>query len=105
MHFMNRFPAITGLPFIDEILTTGAGATFRPAPKEETKMDEKKIDQGIMQYFQYEHLKEPLRPVSAEFCELAKKMDALLPQGAEKAVCLRKLLEAKDAGVRSFLSK
>ena len=34
--------------------------------------------------------------VSAPIGELAKEMDDLLPDGAEKSAGLRKLLEAKD---------
>ncbi len=59
----------------------------------------------IMQYFAYEHLPEHLQPASQPFCELARKLDAELPDGPEKSVCLRKLLEAKDAGVRARLAK
>lgn len=58
----------------------------------------------IMRYFQYEHLPEgPLRQTSKMFSDLADILDANLPSGAETATALRKLLEAKDAAVRSAL--
>lgn len=55
----------------------------------------------ILRYFAYEHLPENLRPISKKFCDLANWMDMNLKDGPEKSVALRKLLEAKDAAVRS----
>jgi len=56
----------------------------------------------VLQHFSYSHLPAGLRGVSKEFHVLAhtlvKDWDL---QGAEIVVCLRKLLEAKDAAVRS----
>ena len=67
-------------------------------------MSEERKPSEIMQYFTYKHLSSPeLRVVSQAFAEIAREMDEELPPGAEKAVCLRKLLEAKDAAVRSAL--
>lgn len=57
----------------------------------------------IMKFFAYEHLPERLRGVSAEVCEVARRMDATLPDGPEKSAGLRKLLEAKDCFVRASL--
>ncbi len=57
----------------------------------------------MMKYFEYAHLPENLQKVSAPICELAKEMDATLPDGAEKSAGLRKLLEAKDCLVRASL--
>lgn len=58
----------------------------------------------IMRYFAYNHLPEgPLRETSKLFSDLAIELDALLIAGAESATALRKLLEAKDAAVRSAL--
>lgn len=57
----------------------------------------------ILKYFKYEHLPTPLQAVSGPFCELAKKLNKELPDNEEKAVTLRKLLEAKDAAVRASL--
>lgn len=57
----------------------------------------------IMKYFAYEHLPAHLQEVSKPIGELAKQMDESLPDGPEKSVGLRKLLEAKDALVRAKL--
>lgn len=59
----------------------------------------------ILQFFAYEHLPPNLRDVSRPFAELALDLDARLPDGAEKAAGLRKLLEAKDCAVRAVLTK
>ena len=55
----------------------------------------------IMRYFEYDHLPQALQEVSKDLCELAKKLDASLPDCAEKTAGLRKLLEAKDCFVRA----
>lgn len=57
----------------------------------------------IIKYFEYEHLPPHLQEVSKPIGDLAKLMDAMLPNGPEKAVGLRKLLEVKDALVRAKL--
>ena len=57
----------------------------------------------IMQFFSYKHLPEAMQKVSAPFCELAEKVAAELPPNAERAIALRKLLEAKDAAVRAVI--
>ena len=57
-----------------------------------------------MEFFSYEHLPEPLKRISQPVCDLARQMDATLPDGAEKSAGLRKLLEAKDCLVRASLS-
>lgn len=59
----------------------------------------------MSQFFQYKHLPEHLQEISKDFCELADKIVEKYPRNAERTVCLRKLLEAKDAGVRTFLYK
>lgn len=56
----------------------------------------------ILQFFKYAHLPDALQRISKPFCELAHWMvdhDDL--GGPELTVALRKLLEAKDAAVRS----
>lgn len=59
---------------------------------------------SIMDYFEYDHLPEgPLRGVSRQWGELATAMFLQLPDGPEKTVALRKLLEGKDAAVRAAL--
>lgn len=57
----------------------------------------------VMKYFAYEHLPALLQEVSKPIGDLARKMDESLPDGPEKSVGLRKLLEAKDALVRAKL--
>jgi len=55
----------------------------------------------IMKYFAYEHLPNHLLGLSREVHNLAQTMDNALPDNAEKAAGLRKLLEAKDCFVRA----
>lgn len=57
----------------------------------------------IMKYFEYNHLPEKLKTVSAPICIMAKQIDESLPDGPEKSAGLRKLLEAKDCFVRAAL--
>jgi hypothetical protein len=57
----------------------------------------------MLQWFQYDHLQEPLRKVSVYFFELAHNICASCEPGPERTVALRKLLEAKDAAVRARL--
>lgn len=58
-----------------------------------------------LQYFQFNHLPAGhLRRTSALFNTLAWKMAKTLPRSEETAVAIRKLLEGKDAAVRSALS-
>jgi hypothetical protein len=58
---------------------------------------------GVLRYFEFDHLKTPLRQVSAECHALAHQMVADLPDGQELTAGLRKLLEAKDCFVRAAL--
>ena len=55
----------------------------------------------ILRYFNFLHLPESLQEVSKLFADLAEELEDILPAGPEKTVALRKLLEAKDAAVRS----
>lgn len=57
----------------------------------------------IMQYFAYKHLPPQLASTSLMFHSLACWVDENLPNGPEKSVALRKILEAKDAAVRCAL--
>jgi len=65
----------------------------------------------MLQYFTYDHLPERLQEVSRPFAELAKTLvnrvnGDMTPTESSKretTVALRKLLEAKDAAVRSRL--
>ncbi len=58
----------------------------------------------LLRYFTYDHLPAgPLRETSALFADLADALADALPDGPEKTTAMRKLLEAKDAGVRAAL--
>lgn len=59
----------------------------------------------IMRYFEFQHLPPKLQRFSKPFCVLAKQIDVTMKEGTEKQVCLRKLLEAKDACVRASLDE
>lgn len=57
----------------------------------------------LIRFFAYEHLPPRLQQVSKPIGDLAREMDALLTNSAEKTAGLRKLLEAKDCLVRAAL--
>lgn len=57
----------------------------------------------MLQFFHYDHLPTHLREVSRPFCDLAHEVVRNLPRNPERTVALRKLLEAKDAAVRSVI--
>jgi hypothetical protein len=57
----------------------------------------------MLQFFEYTHLPPALAEASRPFCVLAAHVVASYPQNPERTVALRKLLEAKDAAVRSYL--
>ena len=59
--------------------------------------------QHIARYFEYEHLKTPLRGISLLSHDLAEQMIRDVPDGPELTAGLRKLLEAKDCFVRAAL--
>ena len=59
----------------------------------------------LLQLFEYAHLPEHLQLISKPFGELAKHLQATLPDNPEKTTALRKLLEAKDCAVRAVLFK
>lgn len=59
----------------------------------------------MLQFFVYQHLPEHLQEISKPFCDLAEKIVNEYPSNAERTVTLRKLLEAKDAAVRTHLYK
>jgi hypothetical protein len=59
--------------------------------------------EAIMKFFAYGHLKPEFQAISKPFGDLAMWIVATLPRNAERTVALRKLLEAKDAGVRASL--
>lgn len=74
---------------------------IHPAPAEFTA-EEIKQD-NILRYFHYAHLPLTLQMRSKPFCDLARAIIDTTPRNAERTVCLRKLLEAKDAGVRAHV--
>lgn len=55
----------------------------------------------MLKWFAYAHLPESLQETSRIFYEAAEKLVVTCDPGPERTVCLRKLLEAKDAGVRA----
>lgn len=57
----------------------------------------------VLQYFKYNHLPPHLQGASKPFADLAVHIIATCPRNPERTVALRKLLEAKDAGVRAFI--
>lgn len=59
--------------------------------------------QTVLQYFAWGHLPSPLREISGACADVAKFMETTLPDGPEKTMGLRKLLEAKDCFVRARL--
>lgn len=61
------------------------------------------VPSATLRFFAWAHLPEHLQKVSGSIGELANKMDRELPNNAEKAAGLRKLLEAKDCFVRASL--
>jgi hypothetical protein len=59
----------------------------------------------MLQFFAYAHLPMHLQEASKPFCELAEEIATKFPMNPERTVTLRKLLEAKDAAVRTLLYK
>ena len=59
-------------------------------------------EEPIVKFFAYAHLPPFLQSVSKPFADLALHI-LNVPRCAERTVALRKLLEAKDAGVRAAL--
>lgn len=58
----------------------------------------------ILNYFKFNHLENPvLQDVSSIFAQAALDLIDSTPENREQTVALRKLLEAKDAAVRSAL--
>ena len=55
----------------------------------------------MLKWFEYKHLPERLQSVSSKFWDAACAIVAMVEPGPERTVCLRKLLEAKDAAVRA----
>jgi len=62
-------------------------------------------NERLLQFFQYAHLPDHLARVSEPYCRFAYDIVESYPRNPERTVCLRKLLECKDAAVRTFLYK
>lgn len=62
-------------------------------------------DSEIMKFFEYGHLPVALQEISKTLCQAAIELNEKLPDGEEKYVGLRKLLEAKDCFVRAMYLK
>lgn len=56
---------------------------------------------AILRWFEHDHLPVHLQAVSEQFQLLAHLLADMFPDSAELTMCLRKLLEAKDCGVRA----
>lgn len=74
---------------------------IHPAPQEFS--DAEIAADPILRFFHYAHLPPVLQTRSKPFCDLARHIIDTTPRNAERTVALRKLLEAKDAGVRAAL--
>ena len=61
------------------------------------------IEDRMLKFFDYVHLREPLQKVSSRFHDLAHSICETVEPGPERTVALRKLLEAKDAAVRAVV--
>jgi hypothetical protein len=72
-----------------------------PAPNEFSA--EEIAQDAILRYFHYTHLPPALQSRSKPFCDLARLIVDTTPRNAERTAALRKLLEAKDAGVRAHV--
>lgn len=64
---------------------------------------EPKPPHPLLRFFAYEHLPQRLQGISRPLGDMARAMDALLPDGLEKSAGMRKLLEAKDCFCRAAL--
>jgi hypothetical protein len=62
------------------------------------------MDEYTLQFFAYEHLPADLQTVSAPFGTLARRLMECLPGTPQRAIAIQKLLEAKDAAVRTAVA-
>ncbi len=63
------------------------------------------MEDHILQFFAYQHLPEHLQAISKPFSEQADHIVKTIPRSPERTAGLRKLLEAKDCIVRTFLGE
>lgn len=57
----------------------------------------------MLKWFAFAHLPPHLQAISQPFHDLAEIIDQNVPPGPERTVAFRKLLESKDAAVRSVV--
>lgn len=74
---------------------------IHPPPKQFT-VDEMKID-DVLRFFHYAHLPLKMQEASRPFCELARTIIDTMPRCPQRTIALNKLLEAKDAAVRTLV--
>lgn len=60
------------------------------------------MSEEMLKWFGYKHLPLHLQDISKMFHDLAEGVVYRIQPGPERTVCLRKLLEAKDAAVRAY---
>lgn len=68
-------------------------------------MNDEPTKEPMLQFFEYSHLPDHLKDVSAPFWLMAQSITTKLPRNPERSAALRKLLEAKDCAVRAALYK
>ncbi len=71
--------------------------------REAANMTSLTLVEPLMQWFRYKHLPPHLQPASKMFADLASDIMETLPANSERTEALRKLVEAKDCGVRAVL--
>ena len=71
--------------------------------KQQTAVLPVKFDNPLLPFFEYQHLKTPLREISMPFKSMARTILSKCPKNSETDIALRKLLEAKDCAVRAKL--
>lgn len=62
-----------------------------------------KMQDRMLKWFACDHLPDHLKEVSSKFKDVANYIALMIPEGPERTVALRKLLESKDAAVRSVV--
>lgn len=56
----------------------------------------------LVKFFSYDGMSEELKEIVLPFGMMARQLCEQVAPGPERTVCLRKLLEAKDAAVRAY---
>lgn len=57
----------------------------------------------VLKYFHYNHLPPHMQAISKRFCALAKAIVQECPRSPQRTIALNKLLESKDAAVRTVV--